>query len=117
MKNWQTDASKFAQKHNLSHATGVYVLDLVSEVGEVAKEILKATQYGSTSCALSPENQTEDLAGELGDVLYSLCMLAESAGINLDTAFTQTLEKYEQRWQNKGEISSAIRHGEDGEQL
>ena len=115
--NWQEQASKFAQKHNLSHTAGVYVLDLVSEVGEVAKEIIKATQYGSTGEALSPEYHTAELAGELGDVLYSLCMLAESAGIDLDTAFTQTVEKYEQRWQNKGEISSANDRGVDGEQL
>jgi hypothetical protein len=44
--NWQQQSAEFAQKQNLTHAPGVYALDLISEVGEVAKEILLATDYG-----------------------------------------------------------------------
>lgn len=44
--NWQQQSIEFAQKQNLSHPPSVYVLDLISEVGEVAKEILLATDYG-----------------------------------------------------------------------
>ena len=44
MTNWQTRATKFAEDHNLTRSPGVYALDLLSELGEVAKEILLATE-------------------------------------------------------------------------
>lgn len=94
--NWQERATEFAEKHNLLHPPGVFALDLASEVGEVAKEILLATDYGQRPFQLPP-----NLAGELGDVLYSLCLLASSAGIDLDTALEHVLAKYEQRLNNQ----------------
>jgi NTP pyrophosphatase (non-canonical NTP hydrolase) len=102
MNNWQEQATNFAQKHNLSHAPGVYALDLMSELGEVAKELLLATAYGQQE----PDYDHEAIAGELGDVLYSLCLLATAVDVNLDSAFTDTLQKYEQRHQNKDHIGS-----------
>ena len=42
----QQRVAAFAQQHNLLHEPATHALDLVSEVGEVAKEILKATDYG-----------------------------------------------------------------------
>ncbi|MCA9875098.1 MAG: hypothetical protein KC441_15620, partial [Anaerolineales bacterium] len=93
---------EFAQKQNLTHAPSVYVLDLISELGEVAKEVLLATEYGER-----PFQAPETLAGELGDVLYSLCLLATAVGVDLDEALTQTLEKYAARQQAKGHIGSA----------
>ena len=118
MDNWQTKSAEFAQKHNLSHNVSVYVLDLVSEVGEVAKEILKATNYGAQATPLTPQQIPDTFAGELGDVLYSLCSLATSAGIDLDDALTQTLQKYEQRQQQNGAIGSqpSLSNGEIYEQ-
>ena len=101
MDNWQTKAAKFSQKHNLSHPPSVYALDLISELGEVAKEILLGTDYGQR-----PFQATPTLSGELGDALYSLCQLATTAGVDLDQAFTITLQKYEQRWQEKRHFGS-----------
>ncbi|MCB9419280.1 MAG: nucleotide pyrophosphohydrolase [Ardenticatenaceae bacterium] len=101
MSNWQTKAAQFSQNHNLSHPPSVYALDLMSELGEVAKEILLGTDYGKR-----PFSPTPKLSGELGDVLYSLCQLATAAGVDLDEAFTVTLQKYEQRWQEKQHFGS-----------
>ena len=73
MSSWQKSASNFAEKHNLTHSAGVYAIDLLSELGEVAKEILIATEYGK-----NPTPQFDQkIAGELGDVLYTLCLLAK----------------------------------------
>jgi NTP pyrophosphatase (non-canonical NTP hydrolase) len=94
--NWQARATEFAQNHNLLHAPGVFALDLASEVGEVAKEILLATDYGQRPFQAQPT-----LAGELGDVLYSLCLLASSAGVDLESALDDVLAKYEQRIHNR----------------
>ena len=94
--NWQQQAAEFAEKQNLTHPPGVYALDLMSEVGEVAKELLLATGYGDRPFTPPP---SLPLTLELGDALYSLCQLATSAGVNLDTALTLALEKYRQRLQ------------------
>lgn len=96
---WQEEAEQFAQQHNFVHGPGVYILDLVSELGEVAKEVLRHTHYGANPIDFQRNVLAQQrLAGELGDVLYSLCLLASSAGINLDQAFQTTLQKYDQRW-------------------
>lgn len=100
-ENWQTMAARFAQEHNLDHDPGVYALDLMSEVGEVAKELLLASDYGRR-----PAKPTPNLSAELGDALYSLCLLATAVGVELDSALPETLEKYEQRWQAKGHPGS-----------
>ena len=108
MSDWQELATAFAQKHNLTHTPGVYVLDLVSEVGEVAKELLLQSDYGADAMAFDMADiaAQQRLAGELGDVVYSLCLLASAAGIDLNAAFHATLQKYEQRWLHKGHINS-----------
>jgi NTP pyrophosphatase (non-canonical NTP hydrolase) len=103
LPNWQERSTKFAQKHNLNHPPGVYALDLMSELGEVAKEVLLATDYGKRPF---PHQSTHNLSGELGDLLYSLCLLADAANVNLDTALTAALQKYERRWQAKGHPGS-----------
>ncbi|MBK8988039.1 MAG: nucleotide pyrophosphohydrolase [Chloroflexi bacterium] len=100
--NWQQQAAEFAKKQNLTHTPGVYALDLMSEVGEVAKEILLATEYGER-----PFAPRANLTGELGDALYSLCLLATAVGVDLDEALTITLEKYATRRQTTGHVGSS----------
>lgn len=99
--NWQQQAVRFAQKHQLQHTAFVHALDLMSEMGEVTKELLKATAYGEKPAQFRPE-----ISEEMGDLLYSLCLLAGSVGVDLEAALQQTLDKYEQRWQAKGHIGS-----------
>ncbi|MDX1413574.1 MAG: MazG nucleotide pyrophosphohydrolase domain-containing protein [Candidatus Promineifilaceae bacterium] len=100
-KNWQARAVEFAAQHNLYHPAGVYALDAMSELGEVAKEILLATNYGEQA----PQFRNE-IAGELGDLLYSICLLASASDIDLEEAFTATLEKYRTRWAARGDLGS-----------
>lgn len=99
--NWQAQATKFASDHNLTHSASVYALDMVSELGEIAKELLIATDYGRQEATYRA-----DIAGELGDALYSLCLLATAVDVDLDAALTATLEKYTQRFQERGHSGS-----------
>lgn len=101
MENWQQRAVEFAQKHNFSPDPGVYALDCLSELGEVAKEILRVTQYGRCPPHWSPE-----VRAEMGDLLYSLCLLAESVDVDLEQALDETLAKYHTRWLEKGHLGS-----------
>lgn len=66
---------------------------LTEEVGELAREINHA--YGEKPKKAS--EQDGDIATELADILYILATLANSLNIDLNTAFSQVMQKYRQR--------------------
>ena len=101
MVNQQRRVADFARRHNLLHDPATHVLDLVSEVGEVAKEILLSTDYGRQALQFQPQ-----LTDELGDVLYSLLALTEACGVDAGGALDAALEKYERRLKQRGEVGS-----------
>jgi len=92
MKDLQRKVLDFTKKYNLVHSNEITALDLVSEIGEVAKEILKGTNYGQT-----PPQKREELKKEIGDAFYSLINLANFNEIDLEEAINLVLEKYEKR--------------------
>jgi NTP pyrophosphatase (non-canonical NTP hydrolase) len=66
---------------------------LTEEVGELAREINHA--YGEKPKKAS---ESEDsIAAEMGDILFILASLANSIGVDLDTAFEDVMAKYQQR--------------------
>lgn len=64
----------------------------MSELGEVAKEILKMSDYGR-----KPLAYREELQLELGDLLYSVITIANSFDVDLEEALGMVLKKYETR--------------------
>jgi len=92
LKQLQTSVTEFCRENNLESPIEHKVLDLVSEVGEVAKEILKMTNYGR-----KPLKFQKELAPEIGDVLYSLIVVANHFEIDLEEALEMVLEKYKKR--------------------
>lgn len=101
MKDLQNKVQEFVKKHNLTHIPEISALDLVSEMGEVAKEILKSGNYGK----ITPQKSGE-MESELGDALYSLITLANSLNIDLDKALNLVLKKYEKRIKNSNSAGS-----------
>jgi NTP pyrophosphatase (non-canonical NTP hydrolase) len=99
--DWQQHIATFAQRHDLLHDPATHALDLVSEVGEVAKGVLLATDYGQR-----PPQFHAELAGEIGDALYSLPVLAQVCGVDTDDALRATLRKYEHRLADHGSTGS-----------
>jgi NTP pyrophosphatase (non-canonical NTP hydrolase) len=66
---------------------------LTEEVGELAREINHT--YGEKPKKAS---ESEDsIAAEMGDILFILASLANSIGVDLDTAFEDVMAKYQQR--------------------
>lgn len=66
---------------------------LTEEVGELAREINHS--YGE-----KPKKSSEgqgSVATEIGDILFILASLANSIGIDLDTAFEEVMTKYQRR--------------------
>lgn len=104
-KNWQVQATMFAKTHDLLHTPEAHALDLVSEMGEVAKELLLATDYGKRP--FQPSLSRPHLTDEMGDVLYSLCVLATAVNVDLDEALAGALAKYQKRVDGKNHAGSA----------
>ncbi len=101
MSDWQRRVAEMCNRHSLLHDPATHALDLVSEVGEVAKEILLSTNYGQHAPQPRPE-----LAAELGDALYSLLALAQSCGVDAGSALDAALTKYERRMAQRGRAGS-----------
>jgi NTP pyrophosphatase (non-canonical NTP hydrolase) len=102
MIDLQREVALFTQRHHLQYDIGTHTLDLVSEVGELAKEVLLATDYGRR-----PAQFRLELANEIGDALYSLLALAEVCGVDAEDALRVALDKYERRLAERGEAGSA----------
>jgi NTP pyrophosphatase (non-canonical NTP hydrolase) len=98
---YQERVASFVDMHALRAGAEARLLDLVSEVGEVAKEALKATRYGEEPFAVS-----EGWEGELADVFFSLICLANATNVDLDRALEGALEKYGQRLAGRGDAGS-----------
>ena len=77
------------------------VLDIQSEVGELAKEVLKSTKYGTREFVI-----TDDFELELGDVLYSLLSLADETGVDAEGVLDKVLAKYRKRIESNDNMGS-----------
>jgi NTP pyrophosphatase (non-canonical NTP hydrolase) len=88
----QNRIREFSKAHNLDSAPEYKILDTVSELGEVAKEMLKMTDYGKKKIEFREEMQSE-----LGDLLYSVVTIANSLDVDLEQAVNSVLAKYEKR--------------------
>jgi NTP pyrophosphatase (non-canonical NTP hydrolase) len=102
----QEAVAAFVAEHDLEAPPAYRLLDLVSEVGELAKEAAESTDYGGEPAGLAV---AED---ELGDALFALLALAESLDADAGAALAVALEKYERRLSETGDPGSES--GSDG---
>ena len=77
---------------------------LSEEVGEVAKII--ARKYGEQSS--KKDDNTENLADELSDVLFVLICLANQTGIDLERSFQLNLDKKTKRDENRHKSNTKL---------
>lgn len=101
MPAYQKTIADFVAEHQLEAPLEARMLDLVSEVGEVAKEVLKGSAYGCR-----PFQPAAEWQSELADAFFALICVANSTHVNLDEALALALEKYRQRLAAKGEAGS-----------
>ena len=100
--NMQTRDQSLLREFKLGVDPPARALELSSEVGELCKEILKSTQYGTR--AFQP---TPNLEMELGDVLFSLLALASSVNVDLDLALERVVTKMRERLERTGQLGSS----------
>lgn len=92
---------EFTRSKNMDSSISMRIIDLASEVGELSKEVLKGTDYGSKNF-----KKTEEWQSEIGDVLFSLICIANQTDTNLEDSLNYVLDKYEKRFANKGDLGS-----------
>ncbi len=98
---FQLAVARFVEAHALEASPAIRLLDLVAEAGEVAKELLTGTRYGR-------EDFRPDAAWaeELADLFFALVCVANSTGVNLETALEAALAKYTARLTEWGDAGS-----------
>jgi NTP pyrophosphatase (non-canonical NTP hydrolase) len=96
----QQRVAAFVQENELESPPAYRLLDLVSEMGEVAKDAAESTEYGDSPTDI------ELGATEVGDVLFSLLALAERVEIDAGDALEEALAKYDERITESGSASS-----------
>lgn len=101
LRTLQHNVDLFVKESGLEAPVQSRLLDLVSEVGELSKEVLKATNYGH-----EPFVPRREWADEVGDVLFSLICLSNSTEVNLEEALQGALDKYRQRLGFRGDAGS-----------
>ncbi|MFC7140657.1 MazG nucleotide pyrophosphohydrolase domain-containing protein [Halosimplex aquaticum] len=96
----QDRVAAFVDEHDMDADPVYRVLDLAAEVGEIAADAAKSSEYGG-----APEDLTvsED---ELGDALFSLLATADALDIDAEAALDESLAKYERRLDESGDAGS-----------
>ena len=77
------------------------ILDIQSELGELAKEYLKSSRYGTQQFDLK-----EDFKEEYGDVLYALLSLAGELGFSSEECLDIVLNKLQERMEKNNSMGS-----------
>ena len=87
----QRTVAEFVDAHDLEAPPAYRLLDLVSEVGELAKDANTSTEYGTAPEDLDLESD------ELGDALFALLALADALEVDAGDALAEAMAKYEHR--------------------
>lgn len=96
----QQQVAEFVDEHDIETRTEFRLLDLVEEIGEIAEDAVETAEYGG-----SP-NEIDVSSNELGDALFIILQIANSAEIDASEALNDSLNKYEQRIAETGDPSS-----------
>lgn len=96
----QRKVREFAAEHGIEGRPEFQLLDLASEVGELAKDACESTEWGE-----SPDD-LDVATDEFGDVLFSLLLVADSLEVDAGDALDEALAKYRRRIEATGDASS-----------
>ncbi|WP_415379799.1 MazG nucleotide pyrophosphohydrolase domain-containing protein [Halosimplex sp. TS25] len=97
----QDRVAAFVDEHDMDADPAYRILDLTAEIGEIAADAAKTSDYGAAPDELAV---SED---ELGDALFSLLATADALDIDAEAALETSLAKYERRLDESGDAGSA----------
>ncbi len=98
---YQKSVGQFMDAQGIHVDVNARLLDVLAEVGELAKEALKSTDYGKREFI-----PTKNWESEMGDAFFSLITLANATDVDLETALGNVLVKYRRRIVETGTLSS-----------
>jgi NTP pyrophosphatase (non-canonical NTP hydrolase) len=96
----QARVAAFLDEHDLETDPAYHALDLAAEVGEIAADVNDSTDYGANPDAATVPRD------ELGDALFALLATCESLDVDASAALSESLEKYERRIAETGDVGS-----------
>tara|TARA_B100001559_G_C16439910_1_gene593891 strand:- start:83 stop:409 length:327 start_codon:yes stop_codon:yes gene_type:complete len=106
LKKAQKEVDDWINVHGVRYFNELTNMAILSEeVGEVAKII--ARKYGEQS--QKKDDNIENLADELADVLFVLICLANQTGIDLEKSFKQNLDKKTERDKNRHKLNIKLK--------
>lgn len=97
----QNKVNDLIKKYNLNTDVSTRYIDLVSEIGELGKEIIKGSDYNTKDFEV-----TKDTKEEIGDCLFSLLALCSNLNLDYKQCLDIALNKYQKRFLEKQNISS-----------
>ncbi len=89
---------EFIAQYHLETQPAFSLLDIMSELGEVAKELLKATDYGRRPGSANAERMRE----EIGDLMFAVAYLSTLYDVDPEAAMWDSVRKFERRLQRGG---------------
>ena len=106
LKKAQKEVDDWITVHGVRYFNELTNMAILSEeVGEVAKII--ARKYGEQS--QKKDDNIENLADELSDVLFVLICIANQTGIDLEKSFKQNLDKKTERDKNRHKLNIKLK--------
>jgi uncharacterized protein YabN with tetrapyrrole methylase and pyrophosphatase domain len=91
----------FIIEYKLNTDAKMRYIDLISEIGELGKEMVVNTEYGKKDLEIN-----DGMADEIGDCLFSMLALCCELGIDAENALNMALSKYKNRFAKKGAVGS-----------
>ena len=88
MRDLQEKVKNFCEDHDLTSSSQIRLIDTISELGEVAKELLLSSDYGKRTT----ENN-ERIEEEIGDTIFSLIALSNSFEIDMEAALNKVIKR------------------------
>lgn len=99
----QIEVKRFISEYPQPMSINTCVLDLLSEAGEVAKEVNIATAWGKY---VTPKLRP-NFKKELAQVLFTVYQLAEITGIDIEAELAQVISDFEDRYTRQGHTGSS----------
>ena len=102
LKGLQEQVDEWIRQYKIGYFQPLEIIArLAEECGEVARELNHL--YGSKP--KKPTEEKRELGQEIADVIFTLCCLANSQGIDLDAAWKEIMDKCyardTDRWEKK----------------
>ena len=101
MNKLQQMVAEFSERTGTRLELPYRALDLCSETGELAQEILRDTGYGKQAIT----RVSDKAVAELGDSVFSLLSMANEMDVDIEEALAAAIERYGKRLERDGQLS------------